>query len=392
MLTPSSHVATKEKFDCAKKLKEEGKFDEAYLLLQQVVETSPNHVPALLQLVTIHENHQEWEQVATYCQKVVEIKPDRIGTYLKLAKAVQKQGDTNGAIAAYKKAIELKSNQPANVYINLGNALSEEDRIDEAVDAYRQALKRKSELPQIHVKLGELLEKRGQFGVAVEYFHQALMLKPEWGAQIQMKLASARAQLGQLDEAVTHYETALRIDPNIAEAYQKLGDIFQQKGSSKEALEYFRKANNLQPDNLKTQQLLKAAMPKPSLELNVVEEFSSTQKAFQESKNSVGKKNFSSGSLFKDSFKKFAPRVKWKHRRMRVDKKQLEGKEEFPTLDIEWNRSSIIAFTLFIGIPYIGSVVAAFVSGVKAFIIATIAGPIVLALLAGLLYFLTRNY
>ena len=74
-----------------------------------------------------------------------------------------------------------------------------------------------------------------------------------------------------------------------------------------------------------------------------------------------------------------------------VDQKQLEGKEAFPTVDIQWNRTSIIVFSLLFGGLYIGGLIAAFSSGVKAFIIAMTVGPILLGAFIGLLFFASRN-
>ncbi|MDY6938049.1 MAG: tetratricopeptide repeat protein [Cyanobacteriota bacterium] len=394
MSKDSEEVVLKNQFDRAKQLKDEGKFDEALPLLLETIETVPTHVRALMQLVEIHQDCQEWDRVATYCQRVVEIQPQRIGVYLKLAKALQKQGDTVGAIATYQKAIALKPDQPPNIYTNFGNLLSQEDRVDEAVDAYRQSLKRKSEQPQLHMKLGALLTKRGQFGVAAEYYQQALMLKPEWGEYIQMQLANVRMQQGQLDEAISHYQTAIRINPNLAEAYQALGDIFQQQGASEEALENYQQSDRLKPNNPEVRKAIEAATPKPAAktasEPNILEEFTTLPNNVPSADLATKGSSQASGKMFQDKFKKMG-KFKIREKPKIVDQKQLEGKEIFPSVDIQWNRSSIIVFSLFLGIPYIGGLIAAFSSGVKAFMIAMTVGPILLLGFVGLLYFASRS-
>ena len=395
MSKKSGEMKIATKLDRAKQLKEQGKFDEALPLLVDIVEASPDLVQALMLLISIHEDCQEWKQVATYCQRVIDAQPKRIGVYFKLAKALQKQGDIHGAIAAYQKAIELKPDQQANTYANLGNALAEVDRIDEAVDAYRHSLKRKSEQPHLHLKLGDLMGKRGQLGVAAEYYQQAFTLKPEWGEKIQMKLADVRMQQGQLDGAISHYQTALRINPNLATAYQGLGDAFQQKGLSDDALENYKKSHKLKP-NPTLKKAIEAATPKPVSEPEILEEFTTqseepTGDVPDAALATKGKGSAEgSGPIMGKKFGKMG-KFQLKGRPKPVDQKQLEGKEAFPTVDIQWNRTSLIFWSLFLGGLYIAGLMSALSSGVKAIIIAMTAGPILLGAFIGLLYFINRN-
>ena len=71
MSKESGEMTIAQKLDRAKQLQEQGKFDEALPLLLEIVETSPTHFRALMQVISIHEDCQEWEQVVTYCQRVL---------------------------------------------------------------------------------------------------------------------------------------------------------------------------------------------------------------------------------------------------------------------------------------------------------------------------------
>lgn len=94
--------------------------------------------------------------------------------------------------------------------------------------------------------------------------------------------------------------------------------------------------------------------------------------------------------LTKNKFQKIAPSLRWKQRPSVAKVKDLKG-DSMPTANIEWNTASIIAFTLFIGIPYIGATIAAFYSGVMMWKILMIASPIVLGIFIGLLNYFTRH-
>ena len=52
---------------------------------------------------------------------------------------------------------------------------------------------------------------------------------------------------GQVDDAITHYEKALEIQPNFWKAHNNLGDALLQKGQVEEAMSHFRRALELHP-------------------------------------------------------------------------------------------------------------------------------------------------
>lgn len=94
--------------------------------------------------------------------------------------------------------------------------------------------------------------------------------------------------------------------------------------------------------------------------------------------------------LTSNKFKKMSPKLSWRGRPTNAKAKDFEG-SAMPTANIEWNKASIIAFTLFIGFPYIGATIAAFNSGVMMFKIVMVASPIILGIFIGLLNYFTRH-
>jgi Flp pilus assembly protein TadD len=60
-------------------------------------------------------------------------------------------------------------------------------------------------------------------------------------------LGNALLENGNVDEAITQFRDALKIDPNYVEAYDNLGSALVKKGHITEAIEHFEKAIELQP-------------------------------------------------------------------------------------------------------------------------------------------------
>ena len=63
--------------------------------------------------------------------------------------------------------------------------------------------------------------------------------------------ASALLQKGRVDEAIAHYQKALQIKPDYAEAHYNLGIALQQKGRMDEAITHYQKALEIKPDYAK---------------------------------------------------------------------------------------------------------------------------------------------
>jgi len=55
-------------------------------------------------------------------------------------------------------------------------------------------------------------------------------------------------KIGRIDEAVIHFEAALRIKPEYAEAYNSLGAAMVSKGKMVEAIGHFKAALQIKPD------------------------------------------------------------------------------------------------------------------------------------------------
>ncbi len=56
------------------------------------------------------------------------------------------------------------------------------------------------------------------------------------------------ADCQQIDEAITHYQKALELDPNFAQAYNNLGLVLAGRGQLGEAIAQYQKALEIQPD------------------------------------------------------------------------------------------------------------------------------------------------
>ncbi len=79
---------------------------------------------------------------------------------------------------------------------------------------------------------------------AIEHYERALRLSPDY-AEAHNNLGNALARQGKLPEAIEHFERALQLKPDYAEAHSNAGDALLRLGKSAEALPYLQQALHL---------------------------------------------------------------------------------------------------------------------------------------------------
>ncbi len=95
--------------------------------------------------------------------------------------------------------------------------------------------------------LGIGLLKKGQIDEAISYFQEAIRLKPDY-AEAHYNLGVVLAGKGQIDEAISYFQEAVRLKPDYAEAHNNLGAALARKGQINEAISEYREALRLNPD------------------------------------------------------------------------------------------------------------------------------------------------
>jgi tetratricopeptide (TPR) repeat protein len=94
--------------------------------------------------------------------------------------------------------------------------------------------------------LGMQLQRLGQVQEAIRHYEQALRLYPDL-ADAHNNLGIALAEMGKIEQAIAHYEQALRIRPDFAEAHYNLGAALEKAGRVLEAISHYEQALRIKP-------------------------------------------------------------------------------------------------------------------------------------------------
>ena len=132
-----------------------------------------------------------------------------------------------------------------------------------------------------HNSLGDLFLRRGELDKAISHFETALKIRSGnasahynfGGALIENNLATALARKGLLGEAIGHYEKAAKLRPDYGDAYFNLGSVLFRQGRIGEAIAQWQKALATQPNDADFHTVLGNAFLKRGLQKDAIAEY-----------------------------------------------------------------------------------------------------------------------
>jgi tetratricopeptide (TPR) repeat protein len=98
----------------------------------------------------------------------------------------------------------------------------------------------------VEMNFGDALARKGQPDEAMAHFEQAIKLQPDY-AEAYYNRGNVLYVLGRTDEAIADWEKTLQIQPNDADAHTGLGNALLRKGRAKEAVAHYNQAMALAP-------------------------------------------------------------------------------------------------------------------------------------------------
>jgi len=138
---------------------------------------------------------------------------------------MDKAGDHNGAINAFKTAIGHNRNDP-DVYYALGNIYMRKQDYPRAGLSYQKAIRLEPRFPEAQEKLGIVYAQQGMLKKAEDMFKEVLSSYPTETASTHINLGNCYALEGDLAAAEREYGRAIGLAPDNTQALYLLGSLY----------------------------------------------------------------------------------------------------------------------------------------------------------------------
>ncbi len=212
--------------------------EQALPYLQAVVERSPRNVRTLVLVAQIHLEAKRTADARKVLELAIAVDPLSAEAWNELGGVASADGNPKAAIAAYRKALDIK---PDLTYALLNAAQANADAGDFAAaeKLYRRSLELDPRSADAANGLGLLLAKQNRADEAKHAFEKAIEIRPDFGSAIN-NLGVLYGTRNDLSNAVAAFQYGIRVAPeedrlylNLARTYLALND----RGKARQVLE-----------------------------------------------------------------------------------------------------------------------------------------------------------
>jgi len=201
-------------------------------IVRALVQAEPDD-PAILYL-----SYRTYSDLAAQTlSRLGQVAPESPQMHQILAQAMASQDDFQGAIAQYRRALEIDPHLPGAHFeigqLTLANSSTEPSR-QIAEKEFQAALSANPGDAESLYMLGEIEWLRSQPQEALAFYNQALAVRP---AFVDAHIAAGKAliTLGRTDEALKQLLEAVRLDPQSEVAHYRLSEAYRKLGRTQDA-------------------------------------------------------------------------------------------------------------------------------------------------------------
>ena len=231
-------------------LRHQKEYAEAAVSVRKGLQYHPNFPNAYNNLGHILDEMGDHQTAIENYRHSIQLLPYHHKAHYNMAIAYEKMGEIDSAIVAYRKALAITPY--AKAYHNLAGVFKKQGQIDSAQAYYLKSLSAQEPAIESFFNLGNLYTEQYEYTKAItafEKFMQDWKGDPQWVSEAQQRLSEANSglgvqaeQRGNIDEALRHYQTALKIWPQNAMGWYNLGNGILLKGKKSDAIEAYQKA------------------------------------------------------------------------------------------------------------------------------------------------------
>jgi len=237
----------------AEKCVEGGKYKDAIFLYEEALKVNPKSARIRHAIGHIYEKLGQDDKAIAYYEEAYKTNPQYIKVHQSMGDLYAKKGDADKAAEALERAVKISPHntqrqaQLGKVYLSAGN-------LEKADEVFKAAIKVNPKNAEIQTEIGEAYLKAGQDEKAAEAFKGSLNVVES--VHVYNRLGIALRRKGKYLEAIEEYKKALRVDPNDEAIYYNMGRAYLEASMKKEAISSFKSALTIDPDFKECKEIL----------------------------------------------------------------------------------------------------------------------------------------
>ncbi len=224
------------------------KLTEAEASQERALALDPDFDRALNNLGSIARDRGDRQRAAEFYRKALKVDPTSSETVNNLA-SVLIEAERISEARAFIEAQLKKMPRDAELHRNIGRIFLLECDLDRAETAFRDAISLNPDKAESYVGLSQVLYEKNHPKLALIEAEQATRLDPKCASAIH-QVATAKAHLGDLDEAISLYTKAMELNPDMTASRLALGHLELEQGNFETARQHFVLAAESPDDEL----------------------------------------------------------------------------------------------------------------------------------------------
>jgi tetratricopeptide (TPR) repeat protein len=240
----------------------QGKYDQAAATLREALRMRPDYLPAQFKLAESQLAAGDLDGSGKVYEAILKSDPDSAEALYGMGRIQAARGDSASAAEFLRRACEQFPAYGAAQYA-LAMAYQRLGKPDEAEPHFRAYKANVTGTPplrdelmgavqeldlgaQTHLRRSLELEQQGRLAEAIDEQELALQADPK-NVQANINLISLYARVGQPEKAEQCFQTAVRLNPDRADAYYDHGVLLYTQGKYQEAEQAYRQALKINP-------------------------------------------------------------------------------------------------------------------------------------------------
>jgi tetratricopeptide (TPR) repeat protein/GT2 family glycosyltransferase len=245
-------ATAEEHYLLGRQLLSQQRLDEALECYRRAISQKPDWLEVYEHLANLLEKLGQWEEAVSHRRQIIVLQREQGLTSTTSRAIVTSQSTPKPNVDIIQFYLEQLQENPDSAEINaiLGSLFEQRQKWKEAIVFYRQSLKLNPQQPQVYYKTAQSLLKVGREDIAADCWYRALTLMGKQAEPTDyLRLGNLQQKLNQIDAASLCYRRALRLQPTLTEAYDRLAEICLQQGKIEATIAIYQTGLKYNPQN-----------------------------------------------------------------------------------------------------------------------------------------------